>query len=456
MPHNEILKGLRTRLPAGRNTQAAVAEAVAAIIEADENRPAGVTADYVSKLERGLITWPHEAYRRAFRQLFGVASDDALGFYSTMATAPLPPPMPPTASRHDVDDHQVQTGLVTLAAWAAHGGLSAQVGDVLAGGTEDTTIPHRIGMDDVLAIRQATRTFEEFDFAWGGGMSRAAVLAQLAWARQVLVRSRFTQPVRTALQSAIAHLGEVAGWMSFDVGQAGMARRCWLLALEMAAEAGDWPMRVNILTDMAREAAYGGRVTDALNLLAFARGAHDHLTPTILAATHVVSARAHGRAGASQECLRHIGLAEELCAGQDLAAEPDWMSYYDIAQLTGDTGHALFDLARASEPGSSVAAAAARNSAARLARAAELHGPEASRSRAFDQTKLATLCLVHGDRQEGVATAARALDGVPRIRSVRLVDDLRYLAKTGSAITGNADVGEMTQQVKRAIRARAV
>lgn len=44
-------------------------------------RELAIDANYVSKLERGVITWPNRAYRDAFRTFFGAASDAELGFY---------------------------------------------------------------------------------------------------------------------------------------------------------------------------------------------------------------------------------------------------------------------------------------------------------------------------------------------------------------------------------------
>jgi len=48
---------------------------------------AAVTAEYVGRLERGELRWPGAAYRRAFRAVFGVATDAELGFFITRRTA---------------------------------------------------------------------------------------------------------------------------------------------------------------------------------------------------------------------------------------------------------------------------------------------------------------------------------------------------------------------------------
>jgi len=60
-----------------------VAEEVARLVAAQTGRDLAIDGNYVSKLERGVITWPNRAYRRAFRTLFNVLSDAELGFYSS-------------------------------------------------------------------------------------------------------------------------------------------------------------------------------------------------------------------------------------------------------------------------------------------------------------------------------------------------------------------------------------
>ena len=62
-------------------TESQVAEEVARIVAAQTGRDHAIDGNYVSKLERGVITWPNRAYRQAFRTLFNVMNDVELGFY---------------------------------------------------------------------------------------------------------------------------------------------------------------------------------------------------------------------------------------------------------------------------------------------------------------------------------------------------------------------------------------
>jgi hypothetical protein len=58
-----------------------VAEEVSRLVAVQSGRDRAIDGNYVSKLERGVITWPNDSYRQAFRKLFNVLSDADLGFH---------------------------------------------------------------------------------------------------------------------------------------------------------------------------------------------------------------------------------------------------------------------------------------------------------------------------------------------------------------------------------------
>jgi hypothetical protein len=62
-------------------TEDQVGKEVAKIVAIQTGQEMAIDGNYVSKLERGVITWPNRAYREAFRTLFEAASDAELGFY---------------------------------------------------------------------------------------------------------------------------------------------------------------------------------------------------------------------------------------------------------------------------------------------------------------------------------------------------------------------------------------
>lgn len=76
-----INHNLRCRRLAAGITESQVAEEVARLVTAQTGRDFAIDGNYVSKLERGVITWPNRAYREAFRTFFSVVDDADLGFY---------------------------------------------------------------------------------------------------------------------------------------------------------------------------------------------------------------------------------------------------------------------------------------------------------------------------------------------------------------------------------------
>lgn len=445
---NQELRSARRALQPGVNTQQAVAEAVCDLIAAETGRRPPIDADYVSKLERGEIRWPNAAYRAAFRRHFGAISDAELGFYSTRSNSSLGVDAPADPiDGPGIDDATVERDLVPLAGLAVFGSLMTRTPDILQGMRLGTTVPDRIGLEDVRYIEQTTDLFERWDFAFGGGLSRNAVLGHLEWTRHVHQRSSATPAVRVALQSAISRLAEVAGWMSFDAGDSPTARRCWLLGLHMASEAQDWPNRTNILMDMAREATYSGRPSDALNLMGMARTFQNKLTAAVRTAIHVVTARAYGSLGQETECLYQVGEAEQRFADRDTAEDPSWISYYDDAQLAGDCGHAVFGLA--------VQGVRIPTATALLTKATRLHGPETARAQALSRTKLAILHMLHGDPAEAAQEAVPVLRAVPGIRSARLVEDLRTLHRASAGQVADPAASNLRRDVRKVLRSVA-
>ena len=63
-------------------TQGALAHLVCAEIEKATGRQAAVEAQTISRIERGVITWPNQETRRALRAVLQAESDEDLGLYA--------------------------------------------------------------------------------------------------------------------------------------------------------------------------------------------------------------------------------------------------------------------------------------------------------------------------------------------------------------------------------------
>ncbi|MGW6412869.1 helix-turn-helix domain-containing protein [Streptomyces vinaceus] len=81
-------EALRRHRNSQRWTQTQVAERVCAQVQAATGRDPELDANWVSRLERGAITWPSGGYRAALCAVFQVASEEELGLYPKGSAAP--------------------------------------------------------------------------------------------------------------------------------------------------------------------------------------------------------------------------------------------------------------------------------------------------------------------------------------------------------------------------------
>jgi hypothetical protein len=83
---NNRLRDLRVRMssqdaPGHSMSRPELAAAVNGWIAARRGRECALDANYIGKLERGVIRWPQKDYRAALRAILGVVTDGDLGFY---------------------------------------------------------------------------------------------------------------------------------------------------------------------------------------------------------------------------------------------------------------------------------------------------------------------------------------------------------------------------------------
>ncbi|WP_234995848.1 hypothetical protein [Streptoalloteichus hindustanus] len=121
------------------------------------------------------------------------------------------------------------------------------------------------------------------------------------------------------------------------------------------------------------------------------------------------------------------------------------MQYYDAAQHSGDTGHALWDLG--------VHGHFVPEARGRLATAVVSHGVAYRRSRAISQTKLASLVMVAGDPVEAASIGMAALDAAGTIRSRRAADDLLALRDFATRHRRTVEVEELRHRIRTVVSA---
>ncbi|MGW4842768.1 helix-turn-helix domain-containing protein [Nocardia brasiliensis] len=303
---------------------------------------------------------------------------------------------------------------------------------------QPTPIPSLVGAAEIEQIRTTAREFSTWDHTYGGGLVREAVGAQLRYAVNLL-NARCSETNRPELHSAVGFLGHTAGFMAFDAYAHADAKSMFRLAWTCAEEAGDWHLRGKVLSSMARQAIWCGNPDDGLTYIELAMVRSDRLTATERAMLHSARARALAKLFRIEEALKAVGQADEEFAHASPGNDPPWMAYYDFAQHSGDTGHALFDLA--------VAGRFATEARARLQAAVDGHTEAFVRSRAISGIKLASLTMATGDPIEGVTMGKAALLDAGHIRSRRAADDLRDLATLSAPHCQSTEVEELLGRI---------
>jgi tetratricopeptide (TPR) repeat protein len=101
---NQLLRAARQataspRSPGFALSRSELAELISAAVYRHTGRVVTLDGHYVAKLERGVIRWPGEEYRRAFREVLGAATDSELGFRRPRCAADATPPLLPPRSR---------------------------------------------------------------------------------------------------------------------------------------------------------------------------------------------------------------------------------------------------------------------------------------------------------------------------------------------------------------------
>ncbi|HSA48668.1 MAG TPA: hypothetical protein VLH10_00970 [Yinghuangia sp.] len=291
--------------------------------------------------------------------------------------------------------------------------------------------PGRLGPGELEQLEATVRLFRSWDMQCGGGLRRKAVVGQLQEVTDLLQDS-YAGPLRERLFRLTAELALLAGWMSYDVGMQPGAQKYFVFALHAAKEAGDRPLGANVLGVMSRQMIHLDRPCDALELIHLAQyGARDTAGPRTQAMLYAVEGRAHAGLGHADRCRRAFALAEQLHADAAGAEEPDWIRYFDEAELAGEAGHAYRDLAyrgvgraaRAREP---------LEAAVRL-----LDGTtEYRRSLALCRVGLASVHVLEQEADAACDAALGALALAGRVRSERLATRLRRTVKSAVDVFG--------------------
>jgi hypothetical protein len=138
--------------------------------------------------------------------------------------------------------------------------------------------------------------------------------------------------------------------MSYDSGIHGLAQRYFIQALKLADFADNQLLGGSILDAMSHQATYLGRGADAANMARAARsGTRSIATPGVTAHFHAMEARALAVSGDGSGAGKALNSAVRVFEKRQPGTDPDWISYFDDAELSAEFSHCFHDLGRASE-----------------------------------------------------------------------------------------------------------
>ncbi len=280
--------------------------------------------------------------------------------------------------------------------------------------------PRQVGAADVDALERASDALRRCDFAHGGGLARAATIAQL---RSVLrLREAASSPaIRVRLDIAVADLAMLTAWCSYDVEQHDQARRLWTVALDLCRHtshprAAD--LAVDILLDMAHQSLHLSRPDEALRLVGLGLVVENESPSAVSDATrsYLSNVQSWGYAvlGDTTACERALGRAEQHFAAVDSCTALPWAAHVDTAEFTAQQGHA------------------AARAVPLLTAATSAQGSDYARTRAVNLAGLAGSHARAGDIDAAVCVGRRALKEITRTSSRRAYQRLQMFDDSSS------------------------
>lgn len=290
----------------------------------------------------------------------------------------------------------------------------------------------KVGLTDVAVIKATADMFAHLDDQFGGDHARQSVIQYLSREVAPLLKGQYTEKVGRALFSTAAEATLLAGWMSYDAGRHGLAQRYFLQALRLAQDGNDRRLAGSILSAMSHQATFLGQYTHAATLARAAlMGISGVATPTLRAQFHAMEARALARTGDRRATELAISQAAKALEAANVGDEPEWITYFDAAELAAETAHCFRDVRKARE-----AVAHAENA---------MSGSHV-RSDFFATMVLADAHLHAGNADEACRVALDALDMGEQLKSARCAAYLTEFRRHLEALGPTSALRDLTEQ----------
>ncbi|MFI1435776.1 sporulation protein [Streptomyces lydicus] len=304
----------------------------------------------------------------------------------------------------------------------------------------DRPTSQRVGMRDVKAIRAAAEMFMQLDFKFGGGHGHKALRHYFRHEVLPLLSANYSERVGAALFGAASEISQLLGWTAYDSGNHALAHRYLTATLRLSQVIDDRMFGARILGNLSHQANYLGNHAQAIQLArAAVEGAKGRATPRAMANYSAMEARAYANAGDTSAAGRAMNEAERHFERAGEGEDPEWLGYFDSAELMGELCHCLRDLKMRRE---SIEAAH---------RAVDDTDPKYARTLGFCRMVLAQSQLLNGELEAAVETASLAVDGGDSLQSSRFQRYVTDFQQEVSIHAGNPSVAAFHDQVRDAL-----
>ncbi|MGW7007296.1 Tat pathway signal protein [Streptomyces sp. NPDC054933] len=285
------------------------------------------------------------------------------------------------------------------------------------------TRQQHVGRADVSTVEELTVAFSRMDQQRGGGHGRKALVQYLQSDVASFLQGTFPhEQVRRDMFSAAGELAYLSGWMAFDNAEHAVAQRYFILAVKLAARAGNPPLAGHILRAMAHQAIDLGFFKEALDLSAASMEGQRYASATpreraLLGVVHARSLAANGRKQAAAKTL--LKAEDDLASASEDIEEPHRTFFFSEASLAHETACALRDCGD-------------RQGAIRqFRRSVRTRGAAFRRTHAVTLGYLGATQIANGSVEEACATWGGVLDamedGIYSGRARQAVVDMRNL-----------------------------
>ncbi len=304
--------------------------------------------------------------------------------------------------------------------------------------------PRRVGRADIDAIHELTVSYREMDNRLGGGKLRSVIVSYLDdHVSRLLTGGSYREETGRRLAAACGELSQLAGWVTYDSDEHGVAQRYLTQALAYARHADDPALAAEILAAQAHQALYLSRPGEAIDLARAAQAAavRDG-SATLLTECLVMEAHGHAARNDARACGTALATAERTFDRATREDDPAWLAYFDEAYLAARMAQCFRDLGEAGH-------------AARYARRSLDMDGRYVRGRAFNLSLLATAYAAQDEPEQACNVGRQALDLTVRLSSARSV---RYVRDLVRRLRPRADipvVGDFTAEARERLPAAA-